>query len=600
MKPKVEDIIKLKDTLYDEVYPEVRENFKEDEKFYELDFLNMLGLPKEVASDGVVLPTARDIIDTAVDHTDISNVRVDVTRQGMAKIDKEIAEMMRKYYLGLIYRTNTESPISPWRVAAKHYWLHGVCWFKTLWDADRWPDKPTQDEGESDESYRERLEEWQGTTELTVPIIIKAVNPICMMPDPNFIEPQFVIERHEKAYFAVRKNYPSWKNPEGKGVGDTVEWIEYWDEKYKCYLADGEPVLKYKVVPHGYGFIPYVQVDSGLGNLDSTGSFAKRWVGLIRYLKKAIISESRSFSIEDIILKQGAWPWYAASDDSNGAKVRQLTSLNQYYGAINDLTGIKLEKMTPDVPAQALTYHYGMTSEILAAHNPKSLRGLSQSGVRAAADRRLVQAEAAMRYMYSKDSFQYGTARALTNCAKLYKNVIPGNIRLWAYTPKVNFDEIIDREKMKEPFFCHIEFAAISPEDEYHRHDDLARQVQNLQIPVEAAWSRLNEYDVEKLKELSVKQGIETSPGLLQAKDMYISQKALLAFQQAQNAKNPDMIKQQVMQEQQMALAGRSQPVIPNNPQQGSPEQIQRQRDAQQPVISVTQGQGGGGNNYVS
>ena len=87
---------------------------------------------------------------------------VDVTRQGMAKIDKEIAEMMRKYYLGLIYRTNTESPISPWRVAAKHYWLHGVCWFKTLWDADRWPDKPTQDEGESDESYRERLEEWQG------------------------------------------------------------------------------------------------------------------------------------------------------------------------------------------------------------------------------------------------------------------------------------------------------------------------------------------------------------------------------------------------------------------------------------------------------
>ena len=49
-----------------------------------------------------------------------------------------------------------------------------------------------------------------------------------------------------------------------------------------------------------------------------------------------------------------------------------------------------------------------------------------------------------------------------------------------------------------------------------------------------------------------------------------------------------------------MALAGRSQPVIPNNPQQGSPEQIQRQRDAQQPVISVTQGQGGGGNNYVS
>jgi len=81
---------------------------------------------------------------------------------------------------------------------------------------------------------------------------------------------------------------------------------------------------------------------------------------------------------------------------------------------------------------------------------------------------------------------------------------------------------------------------------------------------------------------------------------MYISQKALLAFQQAQNAKNPDMIKQQVMQEQQMALAGRSQPVIPNNPQQGSPEQIQRQRDAQQPVISVTQGQGGGGNNYVS
>ena len=146
-KPKIEDIIKLEEKLSNDVYGEVHRLFKTDEQFYELDFAELLNLPEEIEDTSTILPTGRDMVDAAVDHTDINNARVYTSRKGMKKIDDEAAEMFRKFCLGLIYRTNTESPISPWRVAAKHFWLYGVNWYKTLWDADMWPSKPSKKMG---------------------------------------------------------------------------------------------------------------------------------------------------------------------------------------------------------------------------------------------------------------------------------------------------------------------------------------------------------------------------------------------------------------------------------------------------------------------
>ncbi len=362
-KPEPGDVIEMAEALEFTPFGNVRTAFETDEQYYELDFLGQLELPDEFQSEGIVLPTARDMVDAAVDHTDISNVRVYVNRHGMTNIDQKAAEVFRKFCLGVLYRNNTESTISPFRVGAKHFWLHGVTHIKTIWDADKWPDKPIQKNGETDDSYRDRLNEWQEEAGHTIPILIAAVNPRNIMPDPDHFKPEFYIEKHEKACFTVMKHFPKWKNPKGRAVKEPVVWIEWWDDQYKCFLADGEPVLRIRggVDKHGYGFLPYVTIDSGLGNQSYEGRLEMRWVGLLRYMLGALRSESRGYSIHDIVLKQEAWPWgYLTGPKDSLAKIAEIKTKFGRYEKWDE--GVTLNQMRPQVPPEALRQHYLLTA----------------------------------------------------------------------------------------------------------------------------------------------------------------------------------------------------------------------------------------------
>lgn len=470
-KITVDEIIALEKKLETEIYGELFNKWEQDEKYYELDFQAELNLPKEFAHEGIVLPTARDMVDTFVDHIDISNARVFVNRKGTSGISIEEAEMMRKFYLGLIHRTNVESDISPWRVAAKHYALHGLGVFKTVWDADRWPDKPIQREDESDDDYALRIDEWRHETHQSIPIVIQAINPRCMMPDPGYGGRMFVIEKHTKMCLDVTKKWPHWSNPLGKEKKDEVEFISYWDATHRCDLVDGEPILKGGVVKHNYGFIPYVFIDSGLGNISYEAKPEMRYVGMLRYMFDLLVSESRGYSISDVVLKRGAWPWYTIE----GENADLVTEIDQLYGKGTRLpTGTKYVPQSPQLPPEALTAHGFRTSDHIASHAaPRSVRGLSEQGVRSGAHYREIMGEAAARYQYSEEAFKNGTAKVLGNCALLFKNVVPGNIRVWTRTPTDEFDMEIKKEAMKEPFNCYVEFKPYSEEDEYRRQQSL-------------------------------------------------------------------------------------------------------------------------------
>ena len=162
-KPSLEELLALEQTT-SKYWADVHSRFEDDERYYELEFAQELKLPVEFSASGFILPTARDHIDSYADHIDIANARVKVNKLSTSDIDDDRAEMMRKFYTGLIYRTNVESDISPWRVGAKYYPLYGMVVWKTVWDADRWPDKPRQKIGEQDTDYAIRVDEWRNKT----------------------------------------------------------------------------------------------------------------------------------------------------------------------------------------------------------------------------------------------------------------------------------------------------------------------------------------------------------------------------------------------------------------------------------------------------
>jgi len=598
-KPTFEDIKSKLIPKCEEYYTELHSKFGEDEDFYELDFKGKLNIPDQFRAEAIVLPTARDMVDAFVDHIDVSNARIAVNKKGVFKTSNEQAEVMRKFYHGANYMVNLNPDIIPARVGAKHYALHGLAVFKTLWLADLWPDKPLRQEGQSEEEYQEKLEQWMGEVEYVFPLSVQAINPRNVMADPSYGPRGFVVERRKILVFNAYKKWPHWKNVNGLDVGKEVIYDSYWDDTYRCDMVDGQPILKVRggVGKHGYGFIPYVFIDSGLGNQSFESKPEMRYVGMLRYMFDPLVAESKVFSIADVILAREAW----GGGYTTGPNAEAVGKIEKKFGEYPYVPeGVEFHEWGRDLPPAGLNEHMDRAAYYIGSHAaPPSVRGLSDPGVRSGAHYRDKRTEAALRYQYSKDAFKHGWARVLINLAKIYKNVVPANTRMWAMTPAdEDIDEIIDRDKMKEPFTCYVEFSPISEEDEYRRHDDLERMLETGLIT--KAWARRQmsnvdpkamelEEEVEKLNNNPILQQSvsQFAAGKLNERLMALGMQPVLPPQMPAQGTPP------------IGEAGRPMvPGIPNIPPLGSAEELQRRMAAlrSQSKIHAMQGLGGGGN----
>jgi len=601
-KPTFEDIKTLLIPKCVEHYGGLYEKFEQDEKFYELDFKESLNIPDQFKDEAIVLPTARDMIDTFVDHIDVSNARIAVNKKGVFKTSNEEAEVMRKFYHGVNYMINLNPDIIPARVGAKHYALHGLAVFKTLWNADLWPDKPLRKDGQAEKEYVAELEKWEGETRDIFPLSVQAVNPRNIMADPSYGSRGFVIERHKILVINAKKKWPHWANhwANGKGLGiaDEIEYDIYFDDTYRCDLVDGEPILKVRggVGKHGYGFIPYVFIDSGLGNQSYEGKPEMRYVGMLRYMFDPIIAESKVFSIADVILAREAW----GGGYMTGRNAGTIGKIEKKFGEYLPVPeGVEFHEWSKNLPPAMLNEHMARAADYIGAHAaPHSVRGLSEPGVRSGAHYRDKRTEAALRYQYSRDAFKHGWARVLINCAKIYKKVVPANTRMWAMTPAdEDIDEVIDRDKMKEPFTCYVEFSPISEEDEYRRHDDLERMVESGLVT--RPWARRQMSNVDP-KAMELEEEVEKLNN-----DPYLQELVSRATGGKLNERLMALGMQPVMPPQQPPMqgtppsAGRPMvPGIPNIAPLGSAQDLDNKlKTLRGPsFVHGRQGQGGGGN----
>ena len=513
-------------------YTALRSCYEDDETFYELDFKSKLNVADQFSKDRVIVPSARDVVDAAINHTDIMNARVLVDKKNTSGASNESAEMLRKLALGLIHRTNVESSIAPGRVGAKHFWMHGLAVYKTVWDADRWRDKPDRKDNESEDAYKARIDEWRSGTYLPLPIVIQPINPANIVPDPSTGGEQYVYEYHTRTAFSTKLMYPRWKNPLRKKDSEDVEYISWWSGEYRCELIDGQPMLRIKggVVDHKYDFIPYTLIESGLGNLSKEARPEMRYVGLNRYIFDMLVSESTNYTLCDIKMKReimkGGW-----ITGDNAGSVKKVTQAYGEYTPVPE--GVEFHDWESKMAPEAAYMHLGVTKDYIAGHAaPRSVRGQSETGVRSGADRRLVLAEAAAIYQYAAPAFAHGWSNILNKCARLAKNVIPGEFQVWGNTEGGKFDVTIKKDKLREPFNYYIDFGPISPEDEYRRHDDLIRRGQAGLIDERYAWERQNDVDPDVMEKRMKKKQLRSSPAYLQSQDMMMAQ----MFQQAAQA----------------------------------------------------------------
>jgi hypothetical protein len=122
------------------------------------------------------------------------------------------------------------------------------------------------------------------------------------------------------------------------------------------------------------------------------------------------------------------------------------------------------------------------------------------------------------------------------------KNVIPGSINVWARTPNDEFDIEIKPDKMKEPFTFWVEFAPISEEDEYRRHDDLERLVKSGMVTPGWARRQMSNIDPEAMELDEEVERLKQDPMVQQAISQYLASKIMMELtkrSRAESIENP-------------------------------------------------------------
>jgi hypothetical protein len=590
MKPTIESIKQLiTDAEKNDKLTKLQSAFKEDETFYELEFKDRINIPDEYKAQAIVLPTARELIDTFSDNIAVDNARVTVNKIGIYKTSELAAEMMRKIYMGLIYRWMVESDISPFEVAKKHYALHGITVLKTVYDADLFYSKAPN---KTSEDY----DKWRDENSTSMPVVMKPIHPANIILDPYYGGRQWVVERHKNLLVDMKRLYPKFSNPNGMSDEEYVEFISYWDKDYRCDMIDGEPI--FGVMKHNYGFIPYTVIETGLGNMSIDNDPVKRYVGLLRYVTDMLLSESRDYSLNDVVMATSAMP-HGFLEGENSAAV---TEIDKKLGAINRLpSGVTYKEVISQMPPSEMMMHLANTSARLAAHGaPNSVRGLPEQGVRSGSDRRLMISQASVRYQYATKAFEHGVAQALIKCARIIKNIVPVDLELWAKTPADEFDVKVDKSLMKEPFTCYVEFSPVSEEDEYRRHDDLLRLYNNGNGLTTKRWSRsrLSNVDPIAMEEQELEEKIRLSPAYQQWFNTVINQRLQETMPQPPPMQSGTV--PQSMPETGMSNEGINRNLVPPNspkPVPGSAEALQNEiknRMGTNPNAGQ-QGMGGGG-----
>ncbi|MFA6270839.1 MAG: hypothetical protein WC657_06570 [Candidatus Paceibacterota bacterium] len=592
-KPTVEDIISLR-TKGEEYYGNLFREYETDDKYFELDILELLGLPKENIPDGIVLPIGRQLVYTYADHVDTTKATVHVNKKGDSKRDEEESDMERKFGQGVLYRNNVEASVAPLRTAAIHQGEYGRGVIKTVFDADMWPDKPEQKKGESDEAYDDRLDEFRQERGSRLPIRMVAVNPRSIIPDWSYGGQQWVIETQDKVCIDVKGKWKKWGNPQGKKAGDLVKVTSFWNPWFRGELADDEPLFRIGdgVIAHKYGFIPYTIMDSGLGNLSYDNAPEKQVVGLLRHIRGVMLSASRNYSLADISYKKGGFPWYTIE----GENASQAAILRPEYGIANPLPpGTKVVEHLPLIVPEAVNRHWERTLNVINEFAaPRSVQGLSDTGVRSAAQEYARQSAGGVRFNYPMESFRNGVDDILGKSLLLQKRVIPEGVRVWARTPTDEWDIVIDPKKIREPVTFYVTFAA-DEADRYRKNDDIERRVKGTGLSQEWAWQQMDDVNVhdEQVRKIKEQLFATALPAILALADINKRKELGVPLQPPQlPAPQPGAVAEQGGEPGRRVIAPSSPKPMP-----GTAAALQNGLESQrsQVPMSATQGRGGGG-----
>ncbi len=464
------------------IYGELHSAFRDDEKYYDLDVAEFLNLPAQFVEEGVVLPTAREVVDTAADHVTPASRRVVVPRRKSDKKGTAQAMKLRLFYEALLTSYERPGTSSPFRQGAKNLARLGMLVFKQVFDKGKYPDAPSRSEFKGDdEGFEEAMGDFKDAKKLVMPFRLQLLHPVEVFPDPFHDEPEWVMQVSEKYVMEIKQAYPNWPNSNNNGDLKKIEVVEYWDDTHRAVLADKESALKGKTVDrdsdpetsplirHRWGAHPYIIQASGLGVDDHLHRPEKKYVSYLRYIKQVLLSESRQYSIADIVMKGAAWPVRAAE----GERANEMPNIKLEYGTLQPLPpGVKITDLTPQLPAEMIFSFMQLSNSVISsATAPRIVRGLHQPGVSSGFDRQLALGEARLRYGSLAEAMEAALAMICQKAGILMERVVTESVHIMAHTNADDF-QVVNGRDFKNHHAVDVKVNVLEPEDEVRKHQD--------------------------------------------------------------------------------------------------------------------------------
>ena len=188
---------------------------------------------------------------------------------------------------------------------------------------------------------------------------------------------------------------------------DTVTWIEYWDEKYKCFIANGLPVFQDEygadLVEHGLGCVPFCIRSSGYGTI--TGDTQHRFKSMLANVFSELDTEAALLTQLKWIVQETAWPIYLAPKDTEGEFDLEPGSLNfiENPESIKAIRTLREDAIEPKAIIELLNY---IKEEIEKATYPRVLKGESPAGIRAGYPIAILSSQAKLKFASPNDALK--------------------------------------------------------------------------------------------------------------------------------------------------------------------------------------------------
>lgn len=476
--PTIEEIRDLS-TGSDQYFRGFHKQCSDEESYY----FGTRPVPHPPGTDPIRPATARAIVDVATDHVDVNNMTVDIP---LMLRSKARAERLKKFYLGVW--NNVRDPVL--RTAVKHSFTYGIAWIKTMVNLEQWPDAPrmsqygvTLEDGQvlmvREDEYKEAVADFLERRKLLFPFVAQNVNPKEMRWDDSATGPKWIIRKVQSTAGDVKRRFSDWQT--NRKDGDSVTWVEYWDDTYYAYLVDTEMVRKPTV--HGYGFLPFVPIMPA-NSLDwDAGPPEKRYQGILHPVHSLLDSEARLVTQVEAILRTVAWRTVDIVGPAHLTEAVEDTY--ELFGGKNQIPPNVEVKASPmiQLPSELLSHLSMVQTMIEEATFPNVVRGLRPKGVSSGFGVSVLSGMGRLRFQGAADGLSRAVEKANQNWGKLLVNVLRSSVTVHARSEVHSFDETIKPADVQDYHENVVTFKAEAPE-EREREALLARQLYQTERPM--------------------------------------------------------------------------------------------------------------------